>query len=399
MVLLIFYIALLLLALPTGEFSRVSLGLTISFTLLDILIVPTTLLWLGAQVMQKKKVVSFQAKTFVVVTGIFILSLLVNAFTLNHQQFFAAGLYIVRFFCYGVLFFIAKNTPVLRKKLSVLLLISGTLLLLSGYMQYFLYPSLRNLIYFGWDEHFYRMFGTFFDPNFFGLFLVLFFLFVLSKLFALNPQKQNLPFVSYFVLASAIFVGIFLTFSRTALLTLGCGVIVLFWHNHFWKWIVLGLLGIGMVGFVWWSLLPHATATNTLFRTTSSDARLGSAKDALTIFMDNPLIGVGFNAYRYAMYRHHFQPGTSIQEDHGASGADSSLLLVLATSGIVGLIAFFFFLWSHVRVLVKKRNKLGLATLISFFIGSFFVNGLFYPLLLVWVWTVLGIIEAAFINE
>lgn len=286
------------------------------------------------------------------------------------------------------------SSVVVKKKLPILLMISGTLLLVGGFMQYFLYPSLRNLIYFGWDQHFYRMFSTFLDPNFFGLFLVLFFIFLISKLFTVKIQDKKGMFVLLFLLSSATFIAIFLTYSRTALIALVCAVLVLFWKRHFWKWIFAFLiLGIILSIFTFLLISKHALENN-LFRGPSTGARLGSAQDALTIFMDDPIIGVGFNSYRYAMYRHHFQPGSTIQEDHGASGADSSLLLVLATSGLVGGTTFCFFLFIHFKSLILSKNKLGIATFVAFFVGSFFVNGLFYPLLLTWFWVILGITES-----
>lgn len=396
MALLSFFIILLLVALPLGSFSRVTLGLTISFSLLDVVVITGSVLWVANQIRFKKFPVSLIAKSFLLVIGIFIVSLLVNALSLSSAQFFTSALYIIRFACFGTLYFMVQGSSAyVKQKLNTLLIASGTLLLVGGYAQYYFYPSLRNLIYFGWDEHFYRMFGTFFDPNFFGLFLVLFFLYTIAQIFRLKIRDRKLAFAFYFCLSTAIFIAIFLTYSRTTLLALFCGIIILFWNKHFWKWIMLALFGVGLSILLAFSLTPHDTQINSLFRATSTEARIGSARDALIIFRDNPIIGIGFNAYRYAMYRHNFQSGSSIQEDHGASGADSSLLLVLATSGIVGLVAYIFFLSTHMRRLILSKKKEGLALFVALFVGSFFVNGLFYPSLLVWLWIVLGTTESA----
>lgn len=396
MVLLTFLIFLLCLALPMGEVTRVTIGLVVSFTLVDIIVVVGSLVWLGRQFFLKKQPVSFQAKMFVIVSGLFTLSLLFNITRLTQWQFIASALYIVRWVVLGMLFFMVKeSSSVTKHKIQSVLFVSGGLLVLSGYVQYFFYPSLRNLIYFGWDEHFYRMFGTFFDPNFFGLFLVLFFILILSKLFRLSVHKEKITFAALFLLGNATFFAIFLSYSRTALVAFIFGLIILFWNKHFWKWLWTILVAAVVTGFFVYMLSVRTTDVNSLFRTTSAGARIGSAKNALIIFQDNPVTGVGFNAYRYSMYKHHFMSGSSIQEDHGASGVDSSLLLVLATSGVIGLTAFLVFLWSHVRALLANKNRLGLATFVAFFVGSFFVNGLFYPFLLVWVWVVLGITEAS----
>ncbi len=395
MVLLVFFLFLFCIVLPLGEVSRITLGLNVSFTFVDITVLVGSMIWLIRHLLQKYSL-SLQAKGFVFITGVFVLSLLCNLTTLSESQFLIAGLYILRFVSLTTLFFLIKNSSKnIKQSVSRFLLIGGSILVASGYIQYFFYPSLRNLIYFGWDEHFYRMFGTFFDPNFFGLFLVLFFLFVLSKLFTISPEKKKYLFVFFLALSVATFIGIFLSYSRTALIALSVGVIILFWNKKIWKLFAILFTIAALSGILFFisrstRLGMNTLEMNSLFRATSTSARLGSARDALIIFQDNPLIGVGFNAYRYAMYRHHFQPGTSIQEDHGASGADSSVLLVLATSGIVGLAAYVLFLGGFYFPLLRKRNKLGLATLSALFVGSFFVNGLFYPFLLVWVWGVLG---------
>ena len=394
MVLLIYFLFLLFIALPLGEVSRVTLGLTISFTLVDIAVAVGSVVWLGNQLFLKKRPVSFQSKTFILLTVIFVVSLLFNIATLTLPQLLTASLYIVRWIIFGSLFFMVKSLPVvIKKKLSTTLLIAGGLLTLGGYVQYFFYPSLRNLLYFGWDEHFYRMFGTFFDPNFFGLFLTLFFLFILSKMFFMSIQKEKVLFGLLFLLGGATFVAIFLTYSRTALIALVVGILVLFWNKKFWKWLWIFGFAIAITASFVFFLSTRKQDVNSLFRTTSSDARIGSAKNALRIFSENPIFGVGFNAYRYAQYQHHFIIPSPIQEDHGASGADSSLLLVLATSGIIGFLALLLYLWSHVKVLVHSP-RVGLATFAALFIGSFFVNGLFYPFLLIWLWIVLGITES-----
>jgi O-antigen ligase len=288
---------------------------------------------------------------------------------------------------------VKESSASIKQRVHQLLIGSGILLLVGGYIQFFLFPSLRGLIYFGWDEHFYRMFGTFLDPNFFGLFLALFFLYVVAQLFRLKITSKKWTFAFFFSLATAIFIAIFLTYSRTALLALSCGVFILFWSKQFWKWIAILLVAGVLTAYLVFPVIQKQAQGNNIFRTTSTDARLGSAKNAVIIFMDNPIIGIGFNAYRYSVYRHHFQPGVSMQEDHGASGADSSLLLVLATSGIIGLFFFLLYFLSHFKILLFAKKREGLAILIALFVGSIFVNGLFYPSLLVWVWIVLGITE------
>jgi len=53
-------------------------------------------------------------------------------------------------------------------------------------------------------------------------------------------------------------------------------------------------------------------------------------------------------------------------------------------------VAYILFWYSHVKNLTRSESRLGLATLFALFTGSFFVNALFYPMILVWVWAILG---------
>src|SRR3990170_8831618 len=41
-----------------------------------------------------------------------------------------------------------------------------------GWIQYLWLPDLRDLKYIGWDDHYFRLFGTFLDPAFMGIILV-----------------------------------------------------------------------------------------------------------------------------------------------------------------------------------------------------------------------------------
>ena len=72
------------------------------------------------------------------------------------------------------------------------MLISGSLIVLLGFIQLMFYPALRNLYYLGWDEHLYRMFSTFLDPNFAGAFFVLFTLFVIDMSLRYKKEFKNL---------------------------------------------------------------------------------------------------------------------------------------------------------------------------------------------------------------
>jgi len=80
-----------------------------------------------------------------------------------------------------------------------------------------------------------------------------------------------------------------------------------------------------------------------LFRRTSSLARLNNYSTAIKIITGHPLLGVGFNSYRYVKEMY-IKPGLGNIPSHADAGLDNSFLFILATTGIIGLLAYLF-LW------------------------------------------------------
>src|SRR3989344_4212784 len=87
------------------------------------------------------------------------------------------------------------------------------------------------LYYLGWDEHLYRLFSTFLDPNFAGAFFVLYFLFALNIL--IDSLKKQTKFFSLFIglMSFLALIAIFLTYSRSALLMLITGSFIFLFLN------------------------------------------------------------------------------------------------------------------------------------------------------------------------
>jgi O-antigen ligase len=85
---------------------------------------------------------------------------------------------------------------------------------------------------------------------------------------------------------------------------------------------------------------------------------------------------------------------------HADSGTDNSYLFILATTGIVGLIVYIGFLRSlfHMSWNVYKEKRsifaiVFIASLSSVLIDSLFINSLFYPFIIVWLWMLVGLIN------
>ncbi len=377
-----------------GQLARIDILPSIAVTGLDMAVIGCVLLWGLWLVVKKEVVISPTWKSFVLFLSIAAVSLLFNAFFIPQGQLFAAFLYLLRFAMYVMLFFLVFSFASKKKAVVYqVMAITGFFMVVIGYVQFVFYPALRNLYYGGWDEHFYRMFGTFLDPNFLGLFFVLYTLFLLFLFFRSNNKTIK---GVYGVLTVMTVVAVFLTYSRSALMTLLIGVTTFLLLKGHKKIVLLFVCLILLGGVLTFFITGKRSEGTNFFRVVSTEARFGNMKDALTVWQDNIVLGVGFNAYRYAQHRHGIYKA-GWEEGHGSAGADNSFLFVLATTGVIGLTAFLYFLYQHIRVLRKQKNRLytslGIATLVSISVGSFFINGLFYPSLMVWLWIVLGLTE------
>lgn len=376
---------LTLVLFPFGELIRISLGNDIILKPLDVSVGLTTISYVIYLLTNKKELKGKLYIPGLSFIGIATLSLIYNSFSLSPNEFLTSFSYLARWVLYFGIYFVSASFDQKFKHLAFKFLMgAGIGILLLGFIQYLWYPDLRNLYYLGWDEHLYRLFSTFLDPNFTGAFLVLFLLFTLS---VFSP-----------VLPIGILLAVLLTYSRSAyLMLLISGGLFLILQKKFK--ILFGLLGILAV-FIFVSTQFVSSEGTKLVRTTSSISRIDSDKKAIGIITSHPVLGVGFNAYRYALQKENLQNPTKALEQHANSSPDTSLLFVLATTGVLGLSAY---LYLYITILknaykvFKKGNMLGLCVfscMIGLLINSVFINSLFFPSIMLWMWTLLGLTES-----
>lgn len=280
-----------------------------------------------------------------------------------------------------------------------------------GFVIYYKFPYLINL----WDllkrygiylpdpdPHIYRLVSTFFDPNFLGTFFVLSIIYLIHVV-TTGSKKEKL--INWIILLT-IFRAFLLTFSRSAYLTLGIAIIALCIMEYscvkrFSSMILLRnivvLLGIIIVCLS----IEQLLGGNTLSRITqrwdiitesqtiiepSAAARIENWKVGLKIFYKHPIVGVGYNNYGNVVE----YISQSVKESQ-LFGNDSSWILILATTGIVGLVIFLLTYAMVIIDLVKsyRSNLYELhirmmssslaAYLIALIISTNFNNFLFYP--------------------
>ncbi len=381
---------LLLFLIPLGEVVRIDLGNNIALKPIDLVVSFIVIAWIIA----KPKVKMFPE--FFIFMGTLLLSLLFNLKNLQSQQLLVSALYLIRWILYiQILFVVLSFTSKFKKTLILIMSLIGGSIILLGYIQYFYYSNLKNLYYLGWDEHMYRMFSTILDPNYAGAFFVLYFIFILGFLTDyLNKKKFKIALMLSFPLFISL-IAVYLTYSRSAILMLFASSITLLVLRKQLKLLII-LFIISAIMFAIFSKNFYIENTN-LLRIASSEARIDSAKNAIEIIKNNPILGVGFNSYRYAQIRYGFRQQTETINSHADAGTDNSFLFVLATTGIIGFIAYMLFWKRLVRIAFNNRTStVGIITLSSvagLFVNSLFINSLFFPLIMLWMWILMGLIE------
>ena len=308
----------------------------------------------------------------------FFLSLFFSPLKMTAVERGTAMMYLLRFIAYtSVIFTVHKlysKDIISLRLLKITFLISTGIIAFFGWIEYFLYPDLRNLYYLGWDPHYKRIFSSFLDPNFLGLFMVLSLLLVLlSKI--RRYQK--------WILGALFFFTLMFTYSRGSYLALIISILFYFIKTHTTRSILVIILLIGITAV----LLPRPSGAGVrLERLFSITERLENWKFGWKVFVNHPILAEGFNTVRYAKVLYQY-PQDNLLASHSGAGLDNSFLLVAATSGIIGLTVFLmllFQIYSHASMLIK-------ASLIAIAIHSFFVNSFFYPWVMVWLWIMIGI--------
>ena len=312
----------------------------------------------------------------------------------NITQIAISSLFLARFVIYFFLSIVIYN--IVRKRdidkwLKIILSV-GFLFIIFGFCQYFLFPDLSFLTIYGWDPHQQRIVSTLLDPNFSGLIFTMIFA-ISTSLYLYKCKNHQINFYTFVSVLS--FIALILTFSRSSYLAFLTAIMVIgILKSPKLLFFILILFAVAFLQIV--QVRTRVIGAFTLDET--SQARIESWQKGLTIFKNNFLFGVGFNTYRYAQIEYGFFSLDEPEGGHSGAGSDSSLILVVATTGIVGLFFYLFFLFSVFVILVKKATKnylhlLGLSIFLALLVHSQFVNSLFFPQIMLFLWVILGLVQ------
>lgn len=320
-----------------------------------------------------------------------VMSLIKPFFNLPFDQFIISGFYLFRLFIYTTSGVVVANM-VRHNLISPLQIVSafiysGLFIALAGFIQLILIPDFEILdSSLGWDPHKNRLASTFFDPNFTGGYLVL----------CLTLLIYKFDFKKFFkadaVIAIILGIALVLTFSRSAW---GMMSLVILVYGLF-KYRLL-LFGAILLAFLAYFAVPRIQTkiASTTDPADSAAFRLVSWKNTWNIAKDNLFLGVGFNTFRYVQKDYGVFEIDSLGGNSGA-GSDSSLLFILATTGVLGLVIFLAFLMktplAKARGLFSQKisnanagGLFGWAILIGLLFQSQFINSLFFPQVLFFI--------------
>lgn len=354
----------LFVVLPFGQLTRLPIFYSgVNIYLWDIIIVAIITVWL----LGKPKIKSSLLKPIIFFITAAVISLVLALFIFSSKEVFIASLYLVRWLSYSSLYFVLKEKN-LKLPIKKMLIYSASLLAVFGITQYLIQPDTRFLASANWDDHYYRVIATLGDPSFVGIILLL-------GLILLPVVKAAWWLYPIFL------IPMLLTYSRSTYLALIAASTAWAIVKKNYKIILIAVLLLALV----LPFMPRPGGEGVkLERLFSISQRFENYGTGWGIFKQSPLVGVGFNTLRYQHKKIDSNDGNR-QISHAAAGLDSSLMFVLATTGIIGFVAYLyliFHLWKGSMVLK--------ISLVAILVHSLFQNTLFYPWVMIWLWSLVA---------
>lgn len=258
-----------------------------------------------------------------------------------------------------------KNNKLIKDSLLAVSVISA----LFGWVQFFLIPDIKPFFTWGWDMHLFRLVGTFLDPTFLGLIIVFGLVQAVYKTLE-NRSFKNIALTGFLMLSLAF------TYSRASYIAFAAGILAIIYFQKNLKKLLFLILGLGIIAFMLPTSKNHSIE---LFRTFSAIAKVENYQTTLKIFEKSPVFGIGYDNLCIAYQKF---VGPQSFSSHACSGSDSSMLFVLTTTGVIGLISFAALVFGIAAEIDLKKEKLFIVSGIGVTLHSLFSNSLFYPWIL-----------------
>jgi len=396
--------SILCLPLILGELGRIKLHNDLFMSIADI-IVALVLLW-GITKYQpwKNQLLKNYSMWVLIIITMFVISLALRMQHVPLKEILTALLYPLRWGAYFLLPIVLiehiTQTKSQNQWIRTLILVA-VILAITGILQMIFLPNLTILELMGYDPHFARAVSTWFDPNFFGMAMTAIIIFTLAqKAESKNPipsQKEKIILLLLFTTT------LLTTFSRSAYLAACIGIALYALLKKAYKILVVLLLVLLITYGLFIVPRSRIETQRNIDRKLSADLRLASYYQAIHLFTQRPITGIGFNLTRYEKKQNNMIHDTQNGGNSGA-GIDSSWLLLLATTGITGMIMFLTF-WIRLAYFIltppkekkpfawiKKMSQnilpptcAAFAILFAWSINANFINSLFYAnMMLLW---------------
>lgn len=371
-------VLILAFALASGQLIRVPV-LNGGITILDITIA-LFCLWGLLKTKFRLRKPPAQVGAALIFISLATASLIFTPIHLKFNEYVVSFLYTIRFLTYIIFAWLTTQGAFgnFNQSLIKTLSLSGISFALLGLLQFIFFPNLEFLSSLGWDPHYLRTVSTFFDPNFAGAFLVL----TLLLLVSLRDRNLRVTWQAwcFFIL---VYIALLTTFSRSSYAMFLASGLVLSVLKKSIKLILVTLIlfAILLSGFIIYTQI--IAVPRNINRAASASFRFNTWQQGLTLFQKAPILGIGFNTYRYGIKEYHLGDAEFIAS-HGSSSNDSSLLFVASTTGILGLAAYLYFLWTLLKSF-REKNFILTAGLAGLMIHSLFANSLFFSPILLWI--------------
>ena len=278
-----------------------------------------------------------------------------------------AFLYLLRTSFYFILIIYLRYHTIKQKDIKEYinpgLILFIVITLVTSFVQYFLYPNLRNLSYLGWDPHLFRIFGVFFDTSISSAIFGMIVLYVLLEFNNLSFTKM-FRWLLLFAFAS---LGI-LTYTRGFYISILITLIFYLFKNKKIKYLIAILL-LFITSLI---IIPKPFGEGVnLLRVYSIESRLKQNQEGIRLWLKNPAFGIGYNQLKS------IRPNQIKIPTHSSSAYPSSFITILVTSGITGV---FFFLMSLKSLWVYSAHSKYYILFLSIF--SLMDNILLHPFIL-----------------
>ena len=342
-------------SLTLGEFGQYPFGnTTFSISMLDVLLtlgLSALLIW-NIAIKKNLKL----PRNFIFLMVFWAVSILGLFLSLD----LSGWLYLLRFIIYSSTFYLTyhlvKSGIFALHEYLTLLKVTSVVLGILGITQLIIHPKMGTLANYGYDPHIFRLFSTFLDPNLLGTFLNFGFILVIYELISKQFTNLNLYVKeNKWSLFSATILGIsiILTFSRSAYLMLVISSFIILAMKNLK---VLG--GFAVLVLILYLIFPafNSRISGAFDIDASANERFSSWDKGITIFQNNPIWGIGFNNIRSYSQQQDLIKIFSSDGGNSGAGIDSSLIFILATTGIIGFLTYILFLIKIITDLVSSAT-------------------------------------------